>query len=74
MKIRINQHSNIEEIITSLKANELQKRDIELYLKELIQKDKEFSCIKVKKYSMFKNFYIDGKKIKFFIRSDNFLD
>lgn len=74
MKIRVNQYSNIDEIINSLNVTELQKPDIELYLKELIYRDKELSKMKVKKYSMSKDFYMDGMKIKFFIRSDNYLD
>lgn len=74
MKIRVNQYSNINVIINSLNATELQKQDIELYLKELIGRDKELSEMKIKRYSMSKNFYIDGIKITFFIRSDNYLD
>lgn len=74
MKIRVNQYSNIDEIINSLNITELQKPDIELYLKELIYRDKELSKMKVKKYYMSKYFYIDGMKITFFIRSDNYLD
>lgn len=41
MKIRVNQYSDINVIINSLNVTELQKQDIELYLKELIGRDKE---------------------------------
>lgn len=74
MKIRVNQYSDINVIINSLNVTELQKQDIELYLKELIGRDKELYEMKIKKYSMSKDFYIDGIKITFFIRSDNYLD
>lgn len=74
MKIRVNKYSNIDEIINLLNVTELQKPDIELYLKELIYRDKELSRMKVKKYSMSKDFYMDGVKVTFFIRSDNYLD
>lgn len=74
MKIRVNQYSDINVIINSLNVTELQKQDIELYLKELIGRDKELSEMKIKKYSMSKDFYIGGIKITFFIRSDNYLD
>lgn len=74
MKIRVNQYSDINVIINSLNVTELQKQDLELYLKELVCRDKELSEMKIKRYSMSKYFYIDGIKITFFIRSDNYLD